>query len=111
VCASSRPLLAFERAFTTSPRLILQNLTYTDIGLYVSNKLSDNDRMKTIEIVEPGLRADLTSSIVTNASGVFLWVHLVVGSLLDGLGNYDVGADLKRGWMICQKNLKLFTGT
>jgi len=96
VCTSSRPLLAFERAFTTSPRLILQNLTYADISLYVSNKLSNNDRMKTIEIIKPSLRADLTSSIVTKASGVFLWVYLIVGSLLDGLGNYNVGADLKR---------------
>lgn len=96
VCVSSQPLLAFERAFVTSPQLVLQNLTYDDISLYVSNKLGDNERMQALEIVESGLRSDLTSSIVTKASGVFLWVHLVVRSLLDSLGNYDVGADLKR---------------
>jgi len=96
VCASSRPLLAFERAFASSPHLILQNLTYDDISVYVSKKLNNNEHMQALEISEPGLGARLTSSIVTKASGVFLWVYLVVGSLLDGLGNYDVGADLKR---------------
>lgn len=96
ICTSSRPLIAFERAFATSPQLVLQNLTYDDIRLYTGKKLSQNDRMIELEQQEPGLKDKLTSSIVEKASGVFLWVYLVVGSLLDGLGNYDVGADLKR---------------
>ncbi|KAH7166454.1 hypothetical protein EDB81DRAFT_853098 [Dactylonectria macrodidyma] len=96
VCTSSRPLIAFERAFESFPHLILQNLTFDDISSYVNNKLRSNDRMNALELEEEGLLADITSSIVAKASGVFLWVYLVVGSLLDGLGNYDVGVDLKR---------------
>lgn len=96
VCVSSRPLLVFERIFDSLPHLILQDLTYDDISLYVNNKLSDHERMRALEDYEPGLRTSLTSAIVGKASGVFLWVHLVVRSLLDGLGNYDVGDDLRR---------------
>ncbi|KAK1751211.1 hypothetical protein QBC47DRAFT_85811 [Echria macrotheca] len=96
VCVSSRPLLVFDHAFDGLPHLVLQNLTFNDITFYVNNKLGDNERMKTLEKYEPGLRASLTDAIVRKASGVFLWVHLVVKSLLDGLGNYDVGDDLRR---------------
>lgn len=96
VCVSSRPLLVFERIFDSLPHLILQDLTYDDITLYVNNKLGDHERMRALESYEPGLRTSLTSAIVDKASGVFLWVHLVVRSLLDGLGNYDVGDDLRR---------------
>lgn len=96
VCVSSRPLLVFDRIFDSLPHLILQDLTYDDISLYVNNKLGDHERMRALEDYEPGLRTSLTSAIVEKASGVFLWVHLVVRSLLDGLGNYDVGDDLRR---------------
>lgn len=96
VCVSSRPLLVFDRIFDSLPHLILQDLTYDDISLYVNNKLGDHERMRALEYYEPGLRTSLTSAIVEKASGVFLWVHLVVRSLLDGLGNYDVGDDLRR---------------
>ncbi|KAK4449187.1 hypothetical protein QBC34DRAFT_425918 [Podospora aff. communis PSN243] len=96
ICVSSRPLIPFEKAFASLPNLVLQNLTYDDIFLYVDKKLSQSNRMDELEKDEPGLRRDLTSAIVEKASGVFLWVYLVVRSLMDGLGNYDVGADLKR---------------
>jgi len=44
--------------------------------------------MKALEQYGSGLRGGLTFAIVNKASGVFLWVYLVVRSLLDGLGNY-----------------------
>jgi hypothetical protein len=96
VCVSSRPLLVFDRIFGSLPHLILQDLTYNDISLYVNKKFGDHERMRALEDHEPDLRTSLTSAIVDKASGVFLWVHLVVRSLLDGLGNYDIGKDLRR---------------
>jgi hypothetical protein len=96
ICVSSRPPIPFEKAFANSPNLVLRNLTYDDISLFVDKKLSQSSRMGELEKDEPGLRRELTSAIVEKASGVFLWVYLVVRSLMDGLENYDVGADLKR---------------
>jgi hypothetical protein len=96
ICASSRPLAVFDPVFQGFPHLILQNVTFDDISLFVSNRLIGNQLMSNLERDEPGLRAELTRSIVTKASGVFLWVCLVVQSLLDGLSNHDVGNDLKR---------------
>jgi chromatin segregation and condensation protein Rec8/ScpA/Scc1 (kleisin family) len=96
VCVSSRPLLVFDRALKSFPGLMLQNLTYDDIKAYVRNRLSTHERMKELECEEPELAPRLTSDIISKASGVFLWVKLVVYSLLEGLGNYDRGADLVR---------------
>jgi len=39
---------------------------------------------------------DLLSKIVTKAEGVFLWVTLVVQSMLEGIGNEDRISDLER---------------
>lgn len=96
VCVSSRPLLVFDRALKSFSGLILQHLTHDDIRKYVRNRLSINKRMKELEHEEPALRPRLAFEIVSKASGVFLWVKLVVHSLPEGLGNYDRGADLER---------------
>jgi len=96
VCASSRPLLVFERHFDIFPGLSLQNLTFDDIKIYVKNRLGDNERMKELKYEEPELQPQLIDEILNKASGVFLWVKLVVQSLMEGLGNFDRGEDLER---------------
>lgn len=96
VCVSSRPLLVFDRAFGKFPGLSLQNLTFEDIGIYVRNRLSHNERMRELQDEEPELASQLVSEILNKAAGVFLWVKLVVHSLLEGLSNFDRGIDLKR---------------
>lgn len=106
VCVSSRPLAIFDPAFCGVPRLILQNLTFDDIALYVTNKLTGNELMRKLEKEEPGLGGELTTVIVVKSSGVFLWVSLVVVSLLDGLSNHDIGHDLKRRLDDLPSNLK-----
>lgn len=60
------------------------------------NRLSVHERMSEVELDEPGIGTRLASEIVQKADGVFLWVKLVVSSMLDGLGNFDRGADLER---------------
>lgn len=96
ICVSSRPLLLFDRAFKDFPGLMLQNLTFDDIQTYVQKKFNDDERFRELEVEEPTLSSSLALQVVTKASGVFLWVKLVVHSLLEGIQNYDRGIDLER---------------
>lgn len=96
VCVSSRPLLVFDQAFKDLPGLMLQHLTFDDIRTYVNHKFSNDDRYNELKIEEPGFGPRLVHRVVTKASGVFLWVKLVVHSLLEGMQNFDRGADLER---------------
>ncbi|KAE9381924.1 hypothetical protein N431DRAFT_539452 [Stipitochalara longipes BDJ] len=79
-CLSSRPLYDFVRAFRAFPTLRLQDLNFGDIKQYVEDKLSTK----------------LSLEIIEKADGVFLWVRLVVHSLLRGLRNSDHVVDLQR---------------
>ena len=95
VCLSSRPLLIFEESFKESPGLRLQDLTSGDIRRFVIDRLSNDTRMRQIAENEPSQRHDFEIEICTKAQGVFLWVKLVVRSLLDGVSNSDRMADLR----------------
>lgn len=89
ICASSRPHNAFEDKFCDSPRLRLQDLTHPDIAAYVSDVLLKAKRMERVTRRDPEEAQNLANCIVNEASGVFLWVKLVVASLLRGLGERD----------------------
>ena len=95
VCLSSRPLLIFEESFKDSPGLRLQDLTSGDIRRFVTDRLSNNPRMQQMVRDEPSQRYDFEKDICNKAQGVFLWVKLVVRSLLDGVSNSDRIADLR----------------
>lgn len=45
--------------------------------------------MQQLSEAEPGATKELIEEIGTAACGVFLWVRLVVSSLLSGLGKHD----------------------
>ena len=45
---------------------------------------------------EPEYAADLIENVVSKAAGVFLWVHIVVKSLLAGMSHGDHVSDLQR---------------
>lgn len=96
MCVSSRPLVVFEEAFAAFPCLKLQNLTYTDIKLYVEDKLGNHRHMARLSLKNPEEANGLTTEIVAKASGVFLWVKLVVKSLLQGLRDQNRITDLRR---------------
>jgi NACHT domain len=96
VCASSRPLLVFEDGFSAFPRLRLQDLTFKDINNYTNDNLRTNKRFQQLLLKEPVIAPALVEEIVAKADGVFLWVRLVVESLLQGLGNRDEISDLQR---------------
>jgi hypothetical protein len=96
LCISSRPWLTFEDSFKGYPGLKLQDLTFDDIVAYVSDELQDHHRMLQLAKQAPSHASELVNEIVTKANGVFLWVKLVVRSLLKGLGNGDDISDLRR---------------
>jgi len=89
VCLSSRPWVVFEHIFDGCPSLRLQHLTYPDIEHYVQDKLMGNSFFQRLERNEPDRAPALVQEIVDKADGVFLWVKLVVNSLLNGIRNND----------------------
>ena len=106
ICVSSRPWLVFEDAFRLIPNLRLQDLTYNDIQRYVQDKLDEHPRMTQLRKLNSENVIGLVNEIVTKASGVFLWVILVVKSLLDGLTNRDRLSDLQKRLRLLPSDLK-----
>lgn len=96
ICLSSRPWVEFQEAFKSQPGLKLQDLTFDDIALYVNENLAENKKMVAFRDQEPVKASYFVREIVTKADGVFLWVKLVVRSLLNGLNNGDSIADFDR---------------
>jgi hypothetical protein len=95
IIASSRPWNVFLDVFHDMPRLRLQDLTYNDISVYVDDHLGNNERMRFLMDKNADQARTLIKEIVSKSSGVFLWVSIVVDSLLDGLRNYDRISDLQ----------------
>ncbi|KAF2636449.1 hypothetical protein P280DRAFT_435165 [Massarina eburnea CBS 473.64] len=94
-CLSSRPLVAFERSFASCPRLRLQDLTHSDIKRFVRDTLEGRPEVLQMSLADPLDFKRLVQTIISKASGVFLWVSLAVRSLIEGLSNYDRMADLQ----------------
>ncbi len=88
-CITSRPLIVFKDSFATSPALRLQDLTSKDIEIYVKDKLNGHKRMKVLTVKDPRSSNYLVHELIQKAEGVFLWVNLVVTTLLKGLGQRD----------------------
>ena len=82
VCLSSRPWIVFEDVFGKCSKLQLQNSTYPDVDKYISDKLTRNDAFQRLAELEPKGALALIHEIVKKADGVFLWVKLVVQSLV-----------------------------
>jgi hypothetical protein len=95
LCVASRPWIEFEDAFRHQPSLLLEHLTEQDIITYVTEHFHENEHYTRLLDLEPEAAELLTPQIIKKASGVFLWVYLVVQSLLEGLSNADRMSDLK----------------
>ncbi|KAF2119025.1 hypothetical protein BDV96DRAFT_643182 [Lophiotrema nucula] len=95
-CVSSRLWNVFQDAFGTIPNLRLQDLTIGDIETFVSAKFHENTPFVELENLDPLLAKTLCLQVARKANGVFLWVRLVVESLLEGLSNGDRVKDLHR---------------
>lgn len=95
ILLSSRPISPCVDIFKSDPCLRLQDLTSEDIKKYVEDTIGGHQRMDQLLSEHPTEASNLTNLILSKASGVFLWVRLVVKSLLDGFRNYDSISDLK----------------
>jgi hypothetical protein len=97
LCVSSRPWTVFVDAFHNSDwKFYLQDLTRNDIRLYIKDILEENADFRDLKSRELAGSENLVQQIVSKAQGVFLWVYLVVRSLLRGLTNRDDMSDLVR---------------
>lgn len=89
VCVASRPWIVFSDAFEDRPHLLLERITQNDIHNYTTACLANNKQYTKLSKLGSIPAATLITTITEKATGVFLWVHLVVQSLLDGLSNAD----------------------
>ncbi|KAI9679714.1 MAG: hypothetical protein M1822_007320 [Bathelium mastoideum] len=96
MCISSRPLMAFEYEFSGCKGLQLQDLTIKDINIYVSEKLYAHRHFVKLYQGKQNSADKFIQQIVMMSSDVFLWITLVVKSLLDGLTNHDTIFDLQQ---------------
>ncbi|KAF2811409.1 uncharacterized protein BDZ99DRAFT_559411, partial [Mytilinidion resinicola] len=87
---ASRPLSIFGDHFGQDDRwnLPIHKLTEDDIRLYTRDTLEANKTFRHIS-QNDGRYQDLVAEIVENAHGVFLWVTLVIRSLLVGITAKD----------------------
>lgn len=79
-----------------------------DIQLYIKERLVHDNLMKDLSAHEPVLCTTLTQEIGQAAQYVFLWVELVVKSLLNGLSNQDRIEDLLRRLRAMPRGLEAF---
>lgn len=92
---SSRPWPIFEDAFDSEPTLQLHHLTQRDIMSFVQDRLGSNHLTRRLANIEPSETMQLVENVINKAAGVFLWVRMVVKSLLEGVRNQDTILDLK----------------
>jgi len=110
LCVSSRPWNVFQEAFGGRPayHLRLEDLTKEDIRRFTEDRLRQNRHFKALQQREPKCH-ELIDEIRDAAQGVFLWVFLVVRSLLRGLSNADRVPELQKRLRMLPSDLgKLF---
>lgn len=95
MCLASGPWLVFEEAFRHKPWLRLEELTINDIHLYVTEKIQASKMFPTLQRCRPESATDLINETCNRSSRVFLWVYIVVASLLQGLMDGDTIKDLQ----------------
>lgn len=89
VCVSSRPWNVYQDSFGTYPTLTLELLTRQDIQNYVEHVFRANHHYQKRLMSDPVTANEMAQTVVDRANGVFLWVRLVVRSLVEGLEHGD----------------------
>ncbi|KAM3541022.1 hypothetical protein ARSEF1564_006062 [Beauveria bassiana] len=97
LCISSRPWRAFENAFggLANRKLYVNEENSGDIRLYIRDKFERSHVFTESSSKRAELQA-LVEEMVEDSRGVFIWVFLVVESLLRGLSNEDRLVELRR---------------
>jgi hypothetical protein len=81
-------------------------MTIEDIQLYIGDKLTCNPRMRTLALQNPKGVKVLLQEVSSKAEGVFLWVTIVVKSLLNGLKDRNDLSILKERLRLLPSELK-----
>ncbi|KAK3372959.1 hypothetical protein B0T24DRAFT_621821 [Lasiosphaeria ovina] len=105
-CVASRPWLVFEDAFQRRPSLRMEDLTLKDIRLFASEKLTGNIMFAQLRDHNHESADMLIEEVTQKSSGVFLWVPLVVKSLLEGLRDGDTVGDLQARLLLLPRDLE-----
>ncbi|KAJ3522886.1 hypothetical protein NM208_g12674 [Fusarium decemcellulare] len=106
ICVSSRPWTEFEDAFGSCPSLRMEDVTYQDITNYVVDKFGTSHHFQRLQRRQTDVANELIQSVVQRASGVFLWVTIVVASLIAGMGAGDRIEDLEKRLNLLPTELK-----
>lgn len=99
ICLSSRPWHAFEEAYGAceARKLYVNEENRGDIQLYVRDKFEKSEAFLRAQNGQDSANfTRLVNEIVDESRGVFLWVSLVVESLLRGLSNKDRIGELRQ---------------
>ena len=109
LCVSSRPHNVFKDSFGEDPclYLTLHDSTKDDISRYVSGMIQENSAFPRLCDRNPET-PELVNMVVDQAQGVFLWVFLVVRSLIRGLSNADSVSVSKKRLMNMPKDLEQY---
>lgn len=109
MCIASRPWNVFEEAFSrcSDRKLYIHELNKPDIKLYDNDKLRSREEFQNLHIRTPDAD-EVVAEIVEKSQGVFLWVVLVVRSLIEGLRNRDRLSQLQKRLMDFPSDLKPF---
>lgn len=89
VLVSSRPIPACYQIFSRCPSIRLQDLTADDMQHYVEEELTSDPLFQEMDMLHHGFAEQVITALAQKASGVFLWIILVVRELLRCLGRYD----------------------
>ncbi|KAH8900647.1 hypothetical protein GQ53DRAFT_129827 [Thozetella sp. PMI_491] len=94
VLVSSRPIDACVHAFSSRPKLQVQDLTKGDIQLYITDTIGSHPYMEALVADDREAADRVLKNLTEKASGVFLWVVLACRSLLEGFMAGDYVQDL-----------------
>ncbi|KAK7916946.1 hypothetical protein PG985_010554 [Apiospora marii] len=95
ICLASRPWNRFREAYSDCPGLTLEYLTKTDIFEYVQSELLSNRFFQRSVEDDPSYQGIITQ-IADQARGVFLWVFLVIRSLMRDIRSRESIEHLQR---------------
>lgn len=96
ICVSSRPHTEFLDVFDSNLRMDLHELTRGDVHRFACAMLGNGPNSSGKDGTSSKIAAEIATEIVQMADGVFLWVRLVVRSLLDGVRHRSSLSVLKR---------------
>ncbi|KAJ4286934.1 hypothetical protein N0V90_012814 [Kalmusia sp. IMI 367209] len=98
LCVSSRPWNVFSRAYNNRAQgqLAVQELTRGDIKKFIDDRMNASESFRALQVTSPQDCTEILTGICEKAQGVFLWVHLVLRSLLRGLHDNDDSIDILR---------------